>query len=143
MLNFAKFTLFSMGFSILSITEAFATVTAQQVWSDLRQKLTANGFQISATEFRKDDTLTLRDLMVSYDLPLQQADGLGSVSLTLETVQFVDNLDGTVKIVFPDIMPVTLVLKDPIAGEVDLQLDVTQSDLEISVSGQGQDRRYR
>jgi hypothetical protein len=104
MLNFAKFTLFSMGLSILSITEAFAAVTAQQVWSDLRQKLTANRFQIRVTEFRKDDTLTLSDLMVSYDLP--QAEGLGSVSLTLETVQFVDNLDGTVKIVFPDIMPV-------------------------------------
>jgi hypothetical protein len=141
MLNFAKFTLFSMGLSILSITEAFAAVTAQQVWSDLRQKLTANRFQIRVTEFRKDDTLTLSDLMVSYDLP--QAEGLGSVSLTLETVQFVDNLDGTVKIVFPDIMPVTLVLKDSIGGAVDLQLDVTQSDLEISVSGQGQDRRYR
>ena len=37
----------------------------------------------------------------------------------------------------------TLVLKDSIGGAVDLQLDVTQSDLEISVSGQGQDRRYR
>ena len=143
MLNFAKFTFFSIGWSILSITEAFATVTAQQVWSDLRQKLTANGFQISATEFRKDDTLTLSDLIAKYDLPLPEADGLGSVSLTLETVQFVDNLDGTVKIVLPNIMPVTLVLKDAIGGAVDLQLDVTQSDLEISVSGQGQDRRYR
>ena len=120
MLNFAKFTFFSIGWSILSITEAFATVTAQQVWSDLRQKLTANGFQISATEFRKDDTLTLSDLIVRYDLPLPEADGLGSVSLTLETVQFIDNLDGSVKIVFPDIMPVTLALKDPIGETVDL-----------------------
>ncbi|MDG2403525.1 MAG: hypothetical protein P8M25_00770, partial [Paracoccaceae bacterium] len=142
MLNFKNFSLLSMSFLILSITEALANVTAQQVWSDLHQKLTSNGFQISATKFSRDGVLIIRDLLVKLELPLEGADGFGSISLALETLQFVDKLDGTVKLMLPNIMPITLTLKDPEAGAVDLQLDLTQSGLEMSVSGHDQDRRY-
>ncbi|RBI84802.1 DUF2125 domain-containing protein [Rhodosalinus halophilus] len=108
-----------------------ADVTARQVWDDMRGYLGSFGYEITATDSMSGDTLTARDVTMSMALP---EDG-GSVALEIPALTFTENGDGTVTVTYPEITEIRIEARPPDAEAVDMTLDLTQSGLEVLVSG--------
>ncbi len=85
----------------LSATGAHADVTGAQVWADWKSYLQGFGYEIAGTEAQSGDTLTITDIVMSMTLP----EGEGDIEMTMGTLSFTDNANGTVSVDLPARMP--------------------------------------
>lgn len=124
---------------ILSCTAqgALADLTAQDVWSDWRDYLSGAGYQITASESMSGGTLTVSDLSMALQVPEEQ----GTISILLDRLEFVGNSDGTVNVLMPASMPVTLDVTDG-ADQVTAIVGVAQTGAAMVVSGAPDDMTY-
>lgn len=83
---------------------ALADLSAQDVWSDWRAYLSGTGYEINATEQMSGDTLTISD----FSMAMAMEDQAGSVTITVGQIEFKENNDGTVGVVLPAQMPMTI-----------------------------------
>lgn len=116
---------------------ALADLTAQNVWSDWRNYLSATGYQITASESMSGDTLTVSDLSMALQLPEEQ----GTVSLLLGELRFTENGDGTVNVDMPSDMPITIDATDG-EDQVTAVLGLRQTGAAMVVSGVPEDIIY-
>ncbi|WP_371038230.1 DUF2125 domain-containing protein [Rhodosalinus sp. FB01] len=114
---------------------ASADVTARQVWDDMRGYLEGMGYSVTASDSAAGDTLTVRDISLARTLP----DDEGSVDVTVPEIRFTENGDGTVSIRYPETLPVAISARPEDEPPADFRLDLTQSGLEIVVSGDPED----
>lgn len=122
----------------LGTTAAFADVTAEDVWADWRDYMAASGYDLQATESRSGDTLTVSDVVMTFDVPEEDT----SVTVSMGDLDFIDNGDGTVSIsVAPD-MPIGVTVAGPDGEEADIGLDYATRDLSIDVSGDPDNLTY-
>ncbi len=131
-----KFTplLGSATFGMIFFSQSvLADVTPGDVWQDWRDYMQGMGYGLTATENISGDTLAVSD--VQMDL-VQDADK-GEVSVSLGTLSFVQNADGTVSVVMPDALPVVIDVTPtgPQAKPVRMSLTLTQSGQDMTISG--------
>lgn len=89
---------------VLLSQAAFADLTPQDVWGDWQQYMQGMGYQISATEAESGGNLTVSKIDLSFEMP----DDAGTMGMALGTILFNQNRDGSVAIVMPDDLPITL-----------------------------------
>ena len=118
---------------VLSLTSTglLADVTPEDVWQAWQNASTAVGTTVtSESAVRDGDALVVSNVALS--------DGAGS-AITLETVTFTDNGDGTVTVTLPDSFPIKLVIPategDATSTASDLTIDVNMPGTTIIASG--------
>jgi len=120
-------------------TAAFADLTPAQVWGDWRTYLEGMGYQINATQSVSGDDLTVSDISLNFQMPED-----GSMNMTLGTIRFDQNRDGTVAIILPDTMPITMSGKDsgPSGEEFTMTLNYSQTGHAMTASGSPEEMTY-
>lgn len=113
---------------------AYADVTASDVWADWTTYMAGFGYQVSGDESQSGDTLTVSDVTMS----MQVDDGDGSTA-SMETklgqFELVENGDGTVSMVLPEMMPITMAFNDETDTTVTMKMEYRTTGLDITVSG--------
>ena len=117
---------------------ALAEVTAEQVWSDWSGYMTDAGYELSATQERSGATLSIRDLTATLPIPKDES----TLTLSMGTVSFTENGDGTVSIELPADLPIGLRVTGKEGEKADIGLNYASQDLAITVSGDPADMTY-
>ena len=93
----------AIGFSMFATATA-ADPTAQDVWGDWRAYMEGMGYAVTATETAKGDTLDVGNIAITSP---EGAD-VGQMTIMLGSLQFISNGDGSVEVVMPSSMPMTI-----------------------------------
>ena len=109
---------------------AMADVTPADVWADWQDYMTGFGFAVDATETPGADGLELSDIVLTQTLP----EDAGDTTITIGQVTLKDNGDGTVRIVYPEELPIKVEGKGPEESYA-LDLIYTTKALVSTVSG--------
>ncbi len=119
---------------------ALADLTPTDVWGDWKQYMQGMGYQVEATETPNGDDLTVADIRMNVVMP----DDAGTMTMTLGTMSFEQNNDGTVSVIMPGIMPMALNIapEGPQADSVTASLNYTQTGHSMLVSGSPQEMTY-
>jgi len=88
---------------VLSTQGALADLSAQDVWDDWKSYLSGTGYDVNGTENLSGGTLTVSDVSMMVPIPEEDA----TVGMKLPEIQFVENGDGTVNVLFPAEFPIT------------------------------------
>jgi hypothetical protein len=114
----------------LTGSAASAEVTAQQVWDSWKAQM-GSGVELTiGSESLDGGVLTVSDLAISF------SDENGTGSVTIDSLTFAEQGDGTVLITQPDVIPVTVNSTDPVTGgETSMTMTMTQTDAAIIASG--------
>lgn len=112
---------------------ALADLTPAQVWGDWRQYMQGMGYQINATEATSGNTLTVSDIQMNITVP----ENAGAVSMSLGTLLFSQNIDGSVSIVMPDKMPISISTTENGGGGEDFTLNMTYAQTGHSMTASG------
>lgn len=121
----------AIGFSLFATT-ATADLTTQDVWGDWRAYIEGMGYAVTATETANGNTLAVNDIAMTSP---ESAD-VGPMTLSLGSLQFVSNGDGSVEVVMPSSMPMTIDI--PAQGlnpATQVEVLYTQSGQKMTVSG--------
>ncbi len=89
---------------IITAQGAFADVSAQDVWSDWKAYMTGTGYTVTGTESQSGNVLTVSDFSMNMQIGAQE----GDMEMTLPSLEFVENGDGTVNVVFPKEFPIVV-----------------------------------
>ena len=133
MTRFSPFlTSTAIGLCLVS-QSAMADVTPADIWQDWRDYMLGLGYSMTATENRSGDTLAISDLQL--DLSAGSEDG--EVRMTIDALNLVQNDDGTVSVVMPDVMPLVLEVTpaSPEAESLRMALTLTQTGQNMTISG--------
>jgi hypothetical protein len=120
---------------------AYADVTASDVWADWTNYMAGFGYQVTGDESRSGDTLTVSDITMS----MQVQDGEGSTAsmqTNLGQFEFIENGDGTVSMVLPEVMPITMAFNDETDTTVTVKMEYRATGLEMTVSGDPEAMTY-
>ena len=118
---------------------ALADLTPAQVWGDWRQYMEGMGYSIDAAETANGADLTVADIKLNMAMP----DDAGAMSMSLGTLDFVQNSDGTVDVVMPGVMPMTInITPEDGADPVTVSLNYTQTDHAMKASGSPEEMTY-
>ncbi|WP_299562401.1 DUF2125 domain-containing protein [uncultured Sulfitobacter sp.] len=85
----------------------WADLTATDVWGDWRDYMQGLGYTVSAVEQVDGNTLGLSNIIVG----MTGGPDVESASLRVDSLQFVENADGTVEVVMPDVMPLAITIQ--------------------------------
>lgn len=110
---------------------AQADVSAQDVWNDWKAYFSGVGYDVTAQEAQSGDTLSVSDITLTSP----ESAEAGSMVMQLEGVQFVGNDDGTVNVIFPDVIPMTLQTVDAEGTTADIGLELRNEGVTTVVSG--------
>ena len=115
----------------LTSTNLLADVTPEDVWQAWQDASTAMGTTVTAQSAARDgDTLVVTKIAI--------ADSTGG-TVSLDTMSFTDNGDGTVTVTLPDSFPVTVTIPatsgDATSTAQDIKIDVTMPGATIIASG--------
>lgn len=118
---------------------AMADLTPTEVWGDWRDYLQSMGYSLNASESVSGGDLTVSDITLSYAMPDD-----GSMAVDLGTILFQQNRDGTVAIVLPDAMPITITGRDANAGGemTTMVMNYLQAGQTLTASGDLQEMTY-
>ena len=119
-------------------TGASADVSANDIWTDWQNYMASFGYSVDGTETMSGNTLNISNLKMS--IPVPEADG--NFELSLDSVDFVENGDGTVNLVFSETMPMSFVALGPEGEAVSGSLDYTMSNMEMRASGEPDKVQY-
>ncbi|MFX0541835.1 DUF2125 domain-containing protein [Roseovarius sp. S4756] len=95
---------------------AMADVTPADVWADWQDYLTGFGFAVTADEAQTASGLELTNIVLTQTLP----DEGGETTITVPQIALNDNGTGTVRIVYPGEMPITIAADAPEAYTLEL-----------------------
>jgi hypothetical protein len=122
----------------LSAGPAAAELTGAQVWQDWKSYMNGFGSEVSGTESQTDGTLTISDVVMTMQMP----DDEGRVRVTMPTLTFIDNPDGTVSVGLPQTMPMFLDMT-PAEGEpLQATISYAQTEPVLVVAGDPNDMTY-
>lgn len=118
----------------------WADLTPQEVWGDWRSYMEGMGYEVSATETAKGNDLTVSD--INFRFPVAETDG--EVAMSLGKIDFNQNRDGTVAIILPDDMPMTVTGVDsaPEGDPFAMTINFSQSGHAITASGSPEAMTY-
>lgn len=112
---------FSLALPVSLMSQAaFADLTPAEVWGDWRQYMLGMGYQIDASETSAGSDLTISDITLKFGLP----DTPGAMTMTLGTLNYTQNSDGTVSIGIPAVMPLKISATPAVPGGDDFTMDM-------------------
>ncbi|MBK0327531.1 DUF2125 domain-containing protein [Rhodobacteraceae bacterium F11138] len=117
---------------------AYADLTAQQVWSDLQSYLASAGYSVTGDEQQTGNGVNIQNLALSMALP--EDDGVFSVSM--DSLAFTENGDGSISIVMPDSIPMAFSGSDAGEDAVSGVITYTQSGSDLTATGTTEDINY-
>ena len=118
---------------------ALADLTPTDVWGDWRQYMEGMGYRIDATESQDGADLTVGDISLNMVMP----DDAGAMSMSLGSLKFVQNGDGTVSVVMPGVMAMTVnITPEGTADPVTVSMNYTQTDHAMTASGSPDEMVY-
>lgn len=125
---------------VLFAQAAAADVTPAEVWADWRVYMEGMGYVVDGTETADGADLTVSDLRFGSLAP----EGGGAMAVSLGTLTFKQNADGSVAVVMPEVMPITVDITPADAESKPLQFDIdlTQTAPLMTVSGDAQQMTY-
>jgi len=130
MTTYGTYTAMTGALALMMTTgAAMADVTPAEVWSDWQEYMGSFGFAVTADEAQSVDGLTLTNIVLTQTLP----DDAGTTTGTVPQITIIDNDDGTVAIVYPSEMPITMTGTGEASFEMGMLLRTT--DLKITASG--------
>lgn len=138
MRRIARFSSCSMLALAVSGGPGFAEVTAPQVWNGLEAALQGFGYSVTATETPTGDGLDVTDVVMRFDAPEDNA----TVEISIESIDLVENGDGTVSMTFPASMPISIDAAPEGEEAVMMVLDYGNEGLELLVSGEPGNMTY-
>jgi hypothetical protein len=86
-----------------STQNAFADVTADEVWADWKAYMTSTGYEITASESRAGSTLTVSGFKAVMAFPEED----GTFTFSMPELKLTENGDGTVNVLMPKEFPMT------------------------------------
>lgn len=112
---------------------ALADLTPAEVWGDWRQYMEGMGYTITADQSSDGDVLTVSGISFGMQLPDEQ----GEMSMDVGTIRFERQSNGTVAVILPDSMPISMDMAPPPGqGEpVKMTMSLTQSGHQMIASG--------
>jgi hypothetical protein len=119
---------------------ALADLTPQQVWSDWRQYMEDMGYAVQATEDTSGPEVRISDLSLNMTLPEDE----GVVSISLGDLSFEQNEDGSVSVVMPASMPISIngISTDDDGENFTMNLSFSQTGQDMIVSGTAEEMTY-
>ena len=116
---------------IFLANNAVADATAQDIWSDWQAYMAGFGYSVSATETVSGSSLQITDFKMTFPMP---EDG-GEFGATMDRIDFVENYDGTVDLIFPERMPLTFTALGPDGTPISGGLEYTMQNMVMQASG--------
>jgi hypothetical protein len=121
----------------LGTTSAFADVTAEEVWADVRALMEGTGQTVTVgAEERSGDTLTVSDIVIDMAMPE------GSSSASLDQIVFVERGDGTVEIQLSPEYRIVSTTRPPEGEPIEMRATMTHDGLSMVVSGDAETKTY-
>ena len=117
---------------------ALADVTAQNVWDNWNAYIDGLGYQVDAKIDQTANGLTAQNLTVSVDFE----ENTGRAVMDIGNVQFLENSDGTVDIVFAKTVPIKVDMTPPSGEAIAFKIDYSQDTLAMRASGTPEMMRY-
>ena len=122
----------------LATGPAFAELTAEQVWDGLESAMQGFGYTVEATETPVSDGLDVSGVTMRFDAPEENS----TVTLSMQSIDLVENADGSVTMTFPISMPIAIDAAPEGEDAVDMVLDYANDGLEVVVSGEPGNMTY-
>jgi hypothetical protein len=134
---------FAQGFGaaailVLTTQTAHAELTANDVWSDWKDYLGSTGYTVTGDEARSKGDLTVSEVEIRMVGP----EGLSSFEITMDSLVFSENGDGTVSVTMPERIPMAFVAEDDEDGLVSGVLTYAHTDTGMIASGSPDDVTY-
>lgn len=123
----------STAFAAICISSPLWAATPAEVWQSWQDMSTSYGQTIATESVEEtDDGITVTGLTATYE-----KDGVKSTS-TIDSLEFVDNGDGTVSVTMPETMPLTLTIPptETSGSPTTVSITVSQTDVEMTASGE-------
>lgn len=115
---------------VVAAPAAFADVSAADVWGQWQAQMTKSGQTVTVgSESMVGDTLTIADLKVAMDTPE------AGFALTMPSLTFKENGDGTVTVGMPDSYPMVLDIHPEGEDPGKVNLTVHQTAMSVTASG--------
>ena len=124
----------------LSAPAALADLTAEQVWSDLQSYMESSGYTVTASEAARSGAVDISDMTLSMEI--DDDAGGGAFKVELETINFVEQGDGTVAIELPDLTKMNMTFQPETGENVTVAIDFTQSAQTMVAAGDPGDLTY-
>ncbi len=139
----SRFSPYALGLALpvtLLSHAALADLTPTDVWGDWRAYMEGMGYSIKASESASGGNLAVSDITLNFAMP----ENGGEMGMSLGSIDFNQNGDGTVSIVMPDIMPITLTGNDSSLGgdEFTLTMNYSQTGHAMTASGSPEAMTY-
>ncbi|MEX1236010.1 MAG: DUF2125 domain-containing protein [Roseovarius sp.] len=115
---------------------AMADVTPAEVWADWQRYMGSFDMAVNAQETQTDEGLELADITLTQTLP----DDAGETVITVPEIVMRDNGDGTVAIVYPAEMPISIAGKG--LETYTLEMLYRTTDMVSTVSGDASEMTY-
>ena len=124
----------------LCAAPAFADVSADDVWANTVAFYESSGGTVTAKQERDGSQLFLNDIVLTYTLP----QGFGTLTIALPPITMVEQEDGTVSLIMPKSMDLTVGFNSPEMKIDDLSASfaITQENFESTASGTPGDVTY-
>ena len=110
---------------------ATADVTAKDIWNDWKDYMGSFGYAVQAQESMSGNTLQVSDVVMTIPMP----EDAGDFSLSLDKIDLVENNDGSVNLVFPEVMPMAFSAKGPEGELIKGTVDYTMQNMQMRASG--------
>lgn len=117
----------------LPASAAFADLTSAEVWADWQSYMETSGYEVSASQATDGATLTVSDLTMVMDLG--EDAGEGTARITMESLRFVDQGDGSVSIELPKTTSVDVSMIGEDGEDIDFTIAFDQDSPVMTVTG--------
>jgi hypothetical protein len=139
----SRFSPVALGLAVplsLFCQAAFADLTPSEVWGDWKAYMLQMGYQVSATETANGGDLSVSNIDLSFSMP----EGEGTMNMALGTIDFNQNSDGSVAIILPSVMPITISGNDGLEDGEDFNmvLNYSQTGHALTASGSAEALTY-
>jgi hypothetical protein len=115
---------------VLTGTVASANVTAQQVWDSWKAQMGSGATLTVGNESLAGGVLSVTDLAI------EASDETGGATISIDSLTFTEQADGTVLITQSDVVPMSVTTTDPASGmTTSMSMTLTQTNASIIASG--------
>lgn len=118
---------------------AMADLTPAQVWGDWQQYMEGMGYSVDGTQSASGNNLTVSDIQLGFEMP----DQAGSMNMSMGTIVFVGQGDGSVAVVMPETLPMVMTGTDGTSSSAfKMSMDFIQTGHSMIVSGTPAEMTY-
>ncbi|MBM1308905.1 hypothetical protein JQT66_01845 [Sulfitobacter mediterraneus] len=118
---------------------ALADLTPAQVWGDWQQYMEGMGYSVQGQQSASGNNLTVSDIQLGFEMP----DQAGSMNMSMGTIVFVGQGDGSVAVVMPETLPMVMTGTDGTSSSAfKLTMDYIQNGHSMIVSGTPEQMNY-